>query len=367
VTEKDDKPGKRVFVYSGYLGQGAGAYLATFLLCKHLGDMGHSVTCFAHTFKWGHKAPVLNFKVAKPFITFDRLWGLHERLLTGKMLRLVHKEKPDYVFVLGVTPQAHYLLQSNIADQLIIWELTNANIGNKWVDAGAVKLLNRCRALLSPSGIIDENLRTNYNYKGKILRLPFWIEEWKKPSLTKQSEFLADFIYLGRRDEEKGLRELVRATAIVASEFPAFRVIIAGLGTAEPFLKLAQEMEVASNIRFEFFEDREAVLTALAASRALILPSYHEGYPLVLLEAAQSGVPFIATTVGSILEIFEDNMAALLCPPKDDQALAKAMLALLNESETVYLERRHAALQAFQELSSESVITKSLHEVLENI
>ena len=79
------------------------------------------------------------------------------------------------------------------------------------------------------------------------------------------------------------------------------------------------------------------------------------------------GVPFIAPTVGSIPEIFEGSMAGLLCPPKDDQALAKVMLALLNESETVYLERRHAALQAFQELSSESVITKLIHDVLENI
>jgi glycosyltransferase involved in cell wall biosynthesis len=221
--------------------------------------------------------------------------------------------------------------------------------------------------VLSPSQAIDENIRRNYGYKNSILRLPFWIEDWQKACPEMPAEFAADFIYLGRRDAEKGLRELVLATASVARELPGVRVVIAGPGSAEPFAALAREAGVAGNIRFEFFRSRQNMLSALAASRALVLPSYHEGYPLVLLEAGQLGVPFVATSVGSIPEIFEGSGACLLCPPKDETALADAMLSLLREPMALYQKRRQAARRVFQKVSSVSAVKHNLKQMFDGL
>lgn len=355
--------GKKIFIYGGLLGQGAGSYLASWLLCRELETMGYEVTCFAQTVEWGGNVPQFNFRIITPWVRHGCRWDWPGRCLTWQMRWMIREEKPDFVFCLGVIRQTRYLLQSEVASQLIVWEQTNANAGNKFVDAEAIRLLGRCRAVLSPSQAIDENIRRNYGYQGSILRLPFWIEDWQQPCPEIPAEFVADFIYLGRRDKEKGLRELVRATAKVAREFPRVRVLIAGPGSAESYATLARELGVQDNISFEFFQGRADMLAALATSRALVLPSYHEGYPLVTLEAAQMGVPIVATTVGSIPEVFGASGAAVLCPPRDERVLAEAMLTLLRESAPSYQARRQAAYRVFEKVSSHAAVANVIGQL----
>ena len=108
-------------------------------------------------------------------------------------------------------------------------------------------------------------------------------------------------------------------------------------------------------------------MNALANSRYLVLPSYHEGYPLVLLEAARCGVPSIATTVGSIPEMFANSRAALLVPPRDVSALAEAMQTILAEPPKDYEERRKAAVELFARLSSAEVVRTRLKNLLRQL
>jgi glycosyltransferase involved in cell wall biosynthesis len=64
----------------------------------------------------------------------------------------------------------------------------------------------------------------------------------------------------------------------------------------------------------------------------LALPSRSEGSPNVLLEAMASGVPVAATAVGGVPEIATDLETALLVPPRDTRALARALGRLLDEA-----------------------------------
>lgn len=59
-----------------------------------------------------------------------------------------------------------------------------------------------------------------------------------------------------------------------------------------------------------------------------VFPSIAEGFGLALAEAAASGVPCIAASVGGIPEIITDNETGFLVPPKDERALAKTMIAV---------------------------------------
>lgn len=102
----------------------------------------------------------------------------------------------------------------------------------------------------------------------------------------------------------------------------------------------------------------------LAATRYLVLPSWHEGYPLSLLEAIQYSIPFIATDVGSIKEIFGDCSVCRIIPSRDITALYAAMKSCLSESETHYVSRRKAAHQRFNELSSKSSIDSRLRLIV---
>jgi glycosyltransferase involved in cell wall biosynthesis len=70
----------------------------------------------------------------------------------------------------------------------------------------------------------------------------------------------------------------------------------------------------------------------LAAADALVLPSWAEGTPNVVLEALAAGRPVVATHVGGIPDVIEHGVTGLLVPPRDAPALATAMAEALGRT-----------------------------------
>ena len=70
--------------------------------------------------------------------------------------------------------------------------------------------------------------------------------------------------------------------------------------------------------------------TLLATSDLVVLPSYSEGIPRVLIEAAAMGKPIVSTTIPGVAEIVEDGVSGTLVPPRDANALAAAIEELLD-------------------------------------
>ena len=84
-----------------------------------------------------------------------------------------------------------------------------------------------------------------------------------------------------------------------------------------------------------------------AAADVFALPSHSEGSPNVLLEAMAANLPIVATTVGGVPEIVENNESALLVPANDPSALASAIVSLLADKNLAErLTRNSAALIA---------------------
>jgi glycosyltransferase involved in cell wall biosynthesis len=79
----------------------------------------------------------------------------------------------------------------------------------------------------------------------------------------------------------------------------------------------------------EWIGPRSDVPDLLAQSHIVCLPSYREGLPLSLIEAASSGRPIVTTDVPGCREIVRDGWNGLLVPPKDPVALADALQKLL--------------------------------------
>jgi glycosyltransferase involved in cell wall biosynthesis len=71
----------------------------------------------------------------------------------------------------------------------------------------------------------------------------------------------------------------------------------------------------------------------LKAFDALALSSTKEGLPYSILEAGLAGVPVVATNVGGIGEIIENEKNGLLVPPRNPELLAEAILELINHTE----------------------------------
>ena len=356
--------GRKAFVITSHLGTAGGAALAPLLLSEALEGLGLEVTIFAQNLVFGEDEFQKNLQIVTPWLKRGCRWDIPEQVLALQVARAVKRQQPDYVFMCGITRLARYLLMSDIAGHLMVWEFTNANGGNKFVNEYAIHLLEKCRLILSPSAAIDQGIRQTYGFGGLILRLPFWIADNGIPLNKPVSLPAVDFIYLGRRDPEKGLHELIAATALAAASYPDISVLISGQGNQSMYEIQSESLGVKRNVQFQFFHTHTEVMDALRQSRCLVLPSYHEGYPLVLLEAAAHGIPFIATRVGSVAEIFEGSEAGLIIPPKDKDALAEAMLQILGENEQAYCNRKSAARRVFERISSKEVVRGNLEKVL---
>jgi glycosyltransferase involved in cell wall biosynthesis len=81
----------------------------------------------------------------------------------------------------------------------------------------------------------------------------------------------------------------------------------------------------------EWWGLRNDMPSVLQSSNVVVLPSYREGLPKILLEAAACGRPIVATDVPGCREIVSDGDSGLLVPPRDVNALAEAIRRLLGD------------------------------------
>jgi glycosyltransferase involved in cell wall biosynthesis len=138
-------------------------------------------------------------------------------------------------------------------------------------------------------------------------------------------------VYAGRLVAEKGLRELIAATRRIAAERPNVELALIGGGPLAA--ELAQTAAAAAPLRVHLpgAIAPDAVARWMTAGNLFALPSYSEGYPNVLVEALACGRPIVATRVGGIPEIVDDSTGVLI-EPRDDAALERALVAVLDRN-----------------------------------
>ncbi len=137
----------------------------------------------------------------------------------------------------------------------------------------------------------------------------------------------ADFLFVGELRRLKGVDVMLRALAEVARTRAVSAVIVGSGPDRDAFLKLTDELGLGDAVTFT-----GAMPAALAFPRAhtIVIPSRAESLPYIVLEAAATAMPLIATEVGGIPEIVTGSDTKLL-RPGDHHALARAMNAVLND------------------------------------
>jgi len=134
-------------------------------------------------------------------------------------------------------------------------------------------------------------------------------------------------LYVGRLVAEKGLRELVEALRTLRRARPRAVCVLVGEGPLQAELAAAAA-DPANGLRLAGAQPAPQVAEWMAAADLVTLPSYSEGHPNVLVEALACGRPVVSTPVGGVPEVV-DASCALLVPPRDAQALAEALAAVL--------------------------------------
>jgi glycosyltransferase involved in cell wall biosynthesis len=139
---------------------------------------------------------------------------------------------------------------------------------------------------------------------------------------------------VGRLTPIKGFEHLIEAFAQLRQQARVqdSRLVIVGDGPSRAILEqLAESHRVPAYVKF--LGTRTDVYNLISAFDVFALSSLHEGVPMVLLEAMALQVPIVASRVGGIPEILEDGVEAALVPPKDPEALTKAIAVLAQSPE----------------------------------
>jgi glycosyltransferase involved in cell wall biosynthesis len=133
-------------------------------------------------------------------------------------------------------------------------------------------------------------------------------------------------VCVGRICEQKGQLLLLQAANLLAAKGVEFELVLAGDGEmraeAEQFIA---DHQLESKVHITGWISNDQVRHELLAARALVLPSFAEGLPVVIMEAMALQRPVISTFIAGIPELVEPNEHGWLVPAGDLEALATAI------------------------------------------
>jgi len=138
---------------------------------------------------------------------------------------------------------------------------------------------------------------------------------------TDESEM--HLLFIGRVMKDKGSDELLYAAEKIKQKYPNVMFDIVGRCDEEGYEEKIEDYSKRGIIAFHGFQTD--VNPFLARAHALIQPSYHEGLSNVLLEAASTGRPVLATRVPGCQEAFDENESGIGFEAKSGDALCEAI------------------------------------------
>lgn len=154
--------------------------------------------------------------------------------------------------------------------------------------------------------------------------------------IRKRYQIPADAIvfgFAGRIVKDKGMVELVKAFRKLSLS-ASTRLILIG-----PF---EEELDPLPHDIMEFIQRDKQIIKAgfqhdvrpwLLASDVFVFPSYREGFPNVVMQAACLGVPCIVSDINGCNEIIEDKVSGVMVPPKNEMALYEAMMNISTDKD----------------------------------
>jgi glycosyltransferase involved in cell wall biosynthesis len=135
--------------------------------------------------------------------------------------------------------------------------------------------------------------------------------------------------FVGRLLTGKGVADLLDATALMHRNGIPLRLRLCGDGVAHADLVAqAKRLGLIEHVDFLGTVDNQTALAEMSRATVFVNPSWSEGLPTTVLEAAAMGAPVVATDVGGTTEIVTDGVTGWIVPPHDPNRLAEALTAV---------------------------------------
>jgi glycosyltransferase involved in cell wall biosynthesis len=177
---------------------------------------------------------------------------------------------------------------------------------------------------------------------------------------------LTTFLFVGRLLGDKGVWEYVQAARIVRADMPGVRFQLLGPiddGNRSGVSHSEVERWVAEG-SIDYLGATDDVRPHIAQATAVVLPSYREGLPRSLLEAAAMGRPLVATDVPGCRQLVEPGVTGFLCQVRDSNSLAKAMKSIIKLTVAEREQMGAAARRKVEQGYSQTVVISAYLEAL---
>ena len=177
------------------------------------------------------------------------------------------------------------------------------------------------------------------------------------------------FLLVARMLKDKGIEEYVQAARWLKARHPHVECALLGFvdGENPTAISAVQIQAWVSESVISYWGTSTDVRVQLAQADCVVLPSYREGTPRTLLEAAAMARPLVATDVPGCREVVRDGLNGLLCQPRDPQDLAKKMARMLALPDAHLQQMAHASRQWVAQRFDENLVIdqyrKALHEL----
>lgn len=263
------------------------------------------------------------------------------------LLRIVRQEKPDLIHLHTIKPVLYGSLVASLAH---VPAVARSITGRGYVFLGndartlwlrpLVKSLYRF-VMRSGATLFENEADRHYFIKEKLVTFEntHLIEgvgvdtDYYQPLPEPQISDTRPVVLMATRMLwDKGVGTLVDAARLLHREFDARIVLVGEPDPGNPASIDAKTLnEWVEESVVEWWGWEADMRSAFAACHVVTLPSFGEGIPTVLLEAAACGRPIVATDVSGCRDVVKNGVNGLLVPPKDAQALAAALLTLLKD------------------------------------
>lgn len=188
--------------------------------------------------------------------------------------------------------------------------------------------LRRASAITAPSQAVAEDVRRECGLDDRpihIIPYPVNTDEFKPVSRDCSRKSV---LFVGRIEKRKGADVLLRAVPRVLAKHPDCEFLFVGQVSDELIEMVKNAPE---GVRFLSFKRRHELVELYQQAGIAVAPSLWDNSPNVVYEAMACGTAVIATRVGGIPELVDDQLTGLLVQPGDEFALADALIAVLDD------------------------------------
>ncbi|MFD1735385.1 glycosyltransferase family 4 protein [Bacillus salitolerans] len=240
----------------------------------------------------------------------------------------------------------------------------------KWEE----ELINRSEKVISCTeslkNIVLREMDITRNDDIEIIPNPAILNELGMKKIKSYNQIL----FCGSLEERKGVLNLARVLPSIFKKHSNYKVVFIGKDTNRNNLNISTQELIKSYVGEEYVDflefkghiNNNIIQEEYAKSAVCVFPSLYENFPYVVLEAMSNGAAIIGSINGGMTEMINDGVSGLLIDPYNLQALEKAILNVIEDSECSEIMRNNARREV-ERFSSSKIVEQNLRVYQEAI